>query len=206
MYLLCALWAPQCHSPALRDKLFLHLFVHVSKQYLWQYKNIFIYCVLIKVILPVFTTWDCCQWRGLFWDFIFLCLIPVNLIFMESVFLTRKQIADSYGICIRTFNKRLKENGFILKNGLISPKDQEAISSLLGPPPNNFSYKNMRRLWSRGPSEIFCVSVFISWQTKIIITLPFLFLSAIADNCLLMCVFVFPFYLLRLIFVPLKVQ
>jgi len=59
---------------------------------------------------------------------------------MESVFMTRVQMADGYGISTRTFKRRLEERGFILKNGLISPKDQETIRSLLGFPKNHNSF------------------------------------------------------------------
>jgi hypothetical protein len=55
---------------------------------------------------------------------------------MESVFMTRLQMADKYCICVRTLNNRLAEKGIVLKQGLISPKDQELIYAKLGYPPN----------------------------------------------------------------------
>jgi hypothetical protein len=58
---------------------------------------------------------------------------------MESVFITRGQMADGYGISTRTLKRRLEERGFILNKGLISPKDQENIRSLLGYPKNHNS-------------------------------------------------------------------
>jgi hypothetical protein len=56
------------------------------------------------------------------------------LIIMETKAKTRKQLADQYGICRRTFNRWLKENGIKLKKGLITPKDQELIHSIIGYP------------------------------------------------------------------------
>jgi hypothetical protein len=65
---------------------------------------------------------------------------------MESVFLTRAQMADGYGICTRTFGRRLEEKGFILNKGLISPKDQETIRTLLGLPKNQNSFTRRNKL------------------------------------------------------------
>jgi len=59
---------------------------------------------------------------------------------MGSVFMTRGQLADGYGVSTRTFKRSLVEKGFILKKGLISPKDQETIRSLLGFPKNHNSF------------------------------------------------------------------
>jgi hypothetical protein len=55
---------------------------------------------------------------------------------MESVFKTKGQMADSYKVCLRTFNNKLEAKGVFLGKGLISPKDQELIYSVLGFPPN----------------------------------------------------------------------
>lgn len=49
---------------------------------------------------------------------------------------TKQQIADEYGICLRTFNKWLKEEGIEIKRGLITPKIQELIYERLGIPKN----------------------------------------------------------------------
>lgn len=48
--------------------------------------------------------------------------------------MTRQQVADSLGICTKTLIKKLLEEKFILKKGIISPKDVEAIYNLLGYP------------------------------------------------------------------------
>ena len=61
---------------------------------------------------------------------------------MESVFMSREEMAGYYRICVRTLNSRLAEKGIILKKGLISPKDQELIYSILGFPAN---YSTIRR-------------------------------------------------------------
>jgi hypothetical protein len=45
---------------------------------------------------------------------------------------TKQQIAEEYGICIRTLNKWLLERNIIIKRGLISPKEQEIINTKLG--------------------------------------------------------------------------
>lgn len=45
---------------------------------------------------------------------------------------TKQQLAEEYGICIRTFNKWLLERNITIKRGLISPKEQEIIYSKLG--------------------------------------------------------------------------
>lgn len=51
---------------------------------------------------------------------------------MEVKAITRKQLANQYGVCRRTLNRWLKENGIKLKSGLITPKDQELIRSMIG--------------------------------------------------------------------------
>jgi len=40
---------------------------------------------------------------------------------------TRKQIAEEYNICRKTFNRWLKKHNINLTNGVISPKEQEII-------------------------------------------------------------------------------
>lgn len=64
---------------------------------------------------------------------------------MESVAMTRQQMADNYEICTRTLNKWLKEEGITLKKGLISPKDQEIIYSKLGHHPNHNTRKRGKK-------------------------------------------------------------
>jgi hypothetical protein len=53
---------------------------------------------------------------------------------MESVFITREEMADKYRICARTLKNRLTDKGITLNKGLISPKDQERIYKTLGFP------------------------------------------------------------------------
>ncbi len=65
---------------------------------------------------------------------------------MESVAMTKEQMADSYEICVRTFNKWLKEEGIFLKKGLISPKDQGIIFTKLGFPKNLNNRKRGNKL------------------------------------------------------------
>jgi hypothetical protein len=64
---------------------------------------------------------------------------------MESVFMTREEMATNYRICVRTLNSRLADKGIVLNKGLISPKDQELIYSILGFPPNYTIIKRDRK-------------------------------------------------------------
>ena len=50
---------------------------------------------------------------------------------------TREQIAQSYGICPRTFKKWLSAENIVLHPGLISPKLQQDIRAKLGDPKNS---------------------------------------------------------------------
>ena len=50
---------------------------------------------------------------------------------------SKKQIADEYGICVKTLNKWLKEERIILKRGLVKPKYQEIIYKKLNLPKNS---------------------------------------------------------------------
>lgn len=47
---------------------------------------------------------------------------------------TKQQMADEYGVCRKTFSKRLQKMHIILGRGLIYPKDQENIYNELGMP------------------------------------------------------------------------
>jgi hypothetical protein len=51
---------------------------------------------------------------------------------LEAKAKTKQQIAEEYGICIRTLNKWLLKWDIKLDRGLISPKEQEVIYSKLG--------------------------------------------------------------------------
>lgn len=53
---------------------------------------------------------------------------------MTNQFITRKEVADLYGINPKTFVCRLKKHGIILDKGLISPADFEMIRKVLGDP------------------------------------------------------------------------
>jgi hypothetical protein len=50
---------------------------------------------------------------------------------------TKKQIADEYGVCWKTFNNWLKKNNIVIDRGLITPKDQLKIYDKLGIPMNS---------------------------------------------------------------------
>jgi len=50
---------------------------------------------------------------------------------------SKQQIADEYGICIKTLNKWLKEEKIKIKRGLINPKKQAIIYQRLGTPQNS---------------------------------------------------------------------
>jgi hypothetical protein len=47
---------------------------------------------------------------------------------------TKQQMADEYGVCLKTFNRLLMKKNVILDRGLISPRDQMTIYSVLGLP------------------------------------------------------------------------
>ncbi len=47
---------------------------------------------------------------------------------------SKQEIANEYGICTKTLNKWLFEEGIVLKRGLISPKNQETIYKHFGIP------------------------------------------------------------------------
>ena len=54
---------------------------------------------------------------------------------MDTSFKTKQNIADEYGICVRTLNRILRENDIIVRKGHISPKEQQRIYEVLGKPP-----------------------------------------------------------------------
>jgi hypothetical protein len=47
---------------------------------------------------------------------------------------TKQQMANEYGICIKTFNKLLRKKQIKLDRGLILPKDQNTVYKKLGIP------------------------------------------------------------------------
>lgn len=47
---------------------------------------------------------------------------------------TKQQMADEYGICIKTFDRLLRKKQIKLDRGLIYPKDQLNIYNTLGVP------------------------------------------------------------------------
>jgi hypothetical protein len=53
---------------------------------------------------------------------------------MNGVAKTKGQLADGYGISIRTLNKWLKAENIVLNQGLISPRQQSDIIRKLGKP------------------------------------------------------------------------
>ena len=53
---------------------------------------------------------------------------------MNGVAKTKGQLADEYGVCIRTLNKWLKAENIVLTPGLISPRQQSDILRKLGKP------------------------------------------------------------------------
>jgi hypothetical protein len=56
---------------------------------------------------------------------------------MESKAKTRKQIAAEYGICVRTLNKWMKNEGLNFPPGLLTPAQQEEIHERLRMPKQN---------------------------------------------------------------------
>ena len=73
----------------------------------------------------------------------------LNIITMENHYggvKTKQQMADEYGVCRKTFNKRLHRKQIKLDKGLIYPKEQGIIYKKLGIPNSiqkiTFSPKN----------------------------------------------------------------
>ena len=52
----------------------------------------------------------------------------------KSATKTKQQLADEYGVCSKTFNKWLKKHNIEVDRGLITPKEQKIIYSILGVP------------------------------------------------------------------------
>lgn len=50
---------------------------------------------------------------------------------------SKKEIADEYGICIKTLSKWLRTKNLLLKRGLIDPKTQILIYKNFGDPKNS---------------------------------------------------------------------
>jgi transposase-like protein len=55
----------------------------------------------------------------------------------KSATKTKQQLADEYGVCSKTFNKWLNKHKVEVDRGLITPKEQEIIYSILGVPKNS---------------------------------------------------------------------
>ncbi|MCF8222886.1 MAG: hypothetical protein K9J25_07040 [Bacteroidales bacterium] len=53
---------------------------------------------------------------------------------MTNQFITRKEVADLYGISAKTLMRRLEKRGVKLDKGLIPPADLEKIKQVLGDP------------------------------------------------------------------------
>ena len=43
-------------------------------------------------------------------------------------------MAEEYGVCLKTFSKLLMEHGIFIKRYIITPKEQDKIYSVPGPP------------------------------------------------------------------------
>lgn len=57
-----------------------------------------------------------------------------------SLFKTRQQIADAYGIDRKTLDRRLKKADIVLEPGNISPKDYQRITDYFGQPQSVANY------------------------------------------------------------------
>jgi len=53
---------------------------------------------------------------------------------------TKQQIADEYGVCVKTLNKWLRKKEIKISRGLISPIDQNKIYENFGIPKNSDSF------------------------------------------------------------------
>ena len=47
---------------------------------------------------------------------------------------TKQDMAEEYGVCIKTFARWLKRHNIIISRGLITPKQQKEIYNRLGSP------------------------------------------------------------------------
>jgi hypothetical protein len=60
----------------------------------------------------------------------------------NNIVKTKQQMADEYGICIKTFDRLLRKKQIKLDRGLIYPKDQLNIYNTLGSPENTRKLSN----------------------------------------------------------------
>ena len=71
---------------------------------------------------------------------------------MEALHLkakSRQEVADEYGICVKTLVSRLEAAGVILDPGIIFPKTLKIIYDTLGLPPNRTIPREVNyRKWS----------------------------------------------------------
>ncbi len=69
-----------------------------------------------------------------------------------SLFKTRQQIAEEYGINRKTLERRLKQASIILPSGNLSPKNQQVIYEYFGVPPSLMSQNvpNRHKVGQRG--------------------------------------------------------
>ena len=63
-----------------------------------------------------------------------------------SIFKTRQQIADEFGIHRKTLGRMLKRANMFLPSGNISPKEQQRIYEHFGTPPSSVSQMTTNRV------------------------------------------------------------
>jgi len=68
---------------------------------------------------------------------------------------TKKQIADEYGVCRKTFNKLLLQKRIKLDRGLILPKNQLNIYDKLGVPDSIRKFQSFSRKFPKIRITIF---------------------------------------------------
>lgn len=56
---------------------------------------------------------------------------------------TKSQMADEYGVCVKTFSKMLKRNNINIIRRIITPKEQELVYNRLGVPKNSQKFPKM---------------------------------------------------------------
>ncbi|MFK8006754.1 MAG: hypothetical protein AB8H03_10295 [Saprospiraceae bacterium] len=54
---------------------------------------------------------------------------------------TKQQIANEYGVCVKTLNKWLGKKNIEIPRGLISPMDQKVIYENFGVPKDSDSFR-----------------------------------------------------------------
>jgi hypothetical protein len=67
----------------------------------------------------------------------------LNTMKARPVVISKGQMAQEYGVCLKTFNRMLMRNNIHIERRLITPKEQRIIYTSLGVPQNSGDYPIM---------------------------------------------------------------